>query len=145
MASKSVGDLHLKDFIETTACRPGEGDGCERELEGALKSLQKTGAAAIVLDIRDNPGGLLDQSFAVSNLFLKKGQLVVFTRGPPKRDESNYITEAESPFVGAPLVVLTSRHSASASEIVAEAPPQHTQALFACESPPREGARRAAK
>ncbi len=119
MASKSVGYLRLTDFNETTACRPGEGDGCERELERALKSLQKTGAAAIVLDIRDNPGGLLDQSFAVSNLFLKKGQLVVFTRGRTKRDESNYITEAESPFVNVPLVVLTSRHSASASEIVA--------------------------
>src|SRR5258706_2673059 len=125
MASKSVGYLRLTDFNETTACRPGEGDGCERELERALKSLQKTGAAAIVLDIRDNPGGLLDQSFAVSNLFLKKGQLVVFTRGRTKRDEANYITEAESPFVNVPLVVLTSRHSASASEIVAGAPPAH--------------------
>ena len=36
----------------------------------------------MILDIRDNPGGLLDQAFAVSNLFLKKGQMVVFTRGP---------------------------------------------------------------
>ena len=70
------------DFNETTACRPGEGDGCERELERALRELKRQGATAFILDIRDNPGGLLDQAFAVSNLFLKKGQLVVFTRGP---------------------------------------------------------------
>src|SRR6266540_489905 len=134
MASRSVGYLRLTDFNETTACRPGEGEGCERELEKALKSLQKSGASAIVLDIRDNPGGLLDQAFAVSNLFLKKGQLVVFTRGRTKRDESNYITETESPFVNVPLVVLTSRHSASASEIVAGALQDHDRALIVGET-----------
>jgi len=134
MASRSVGYLRLTDFNETTACRPGEGEGCERELEKALKSLQKSGANAILLDIRDNPGGLLDQAFAVSNLFLKKGQLVVFTRGRTKRDESNYITETESPFVNVPLVVLTSRHSASASEIVAGALQDHDRALIVGET-----------
>jgi carboxyl-terminal processing protease len=134
MASKTVGYVRLTDFNETTACRPGEGEGCERELEKALKALQKSGATAILLDIRDNPGGLLDQSFAVSNLFLKKGQLVVFTRGRTKRDESNYITEAESPFVNVPLVVLTSRHSASASEIVAGALQDHDRALIVGET-----------
>ncbi|HSB62495.1 MAG TPA: S41 family peptidase [Vicinamibacteria bacterium] len=134
MAGRNVGYVRLTDFNETTACRPGEGEGCERELEKALKSLQKTGASAILLDIRDNPGGLLDQAFAVSNLFLKKGQLVVFTRGRTKRDESNYITETESPFVDVPLVVLTSRHSASASEIVAGALQDHDRALIVGET-----------
>jgi carboxyl-terminal processing protease len=134
MASKTVGYIRLQDFNETTACRPGEGPDCERELEKALKSLQRSGATAIVLDIRDNPGGLLDQAFAVSNLFLKRGQLVVFTRGRSKRDESNYITEAESPWVGVPLVVLTSRHSASASEIVAGAIQDHDRGLIVGET-----------
>jgi carboxyl-terminal processing protease len=134
MASRNVGYLRLTDFNETTACRAGEGDGCERELEKALKALEKSGATSIVLDIRDNPGGLLDQAFAVSNLFLKKGQLVVFTRGRTKRDESNYITEAESPFSTVPLVVLTSRHSASASEIVAGALQDHDRALIVGET-----------
>jgi carboxyl-terminal processing protease len=134
MASRNVGYLRLTDFNETTACRPGEGDGCERELEKALKGLQRSGATAILLDVRDNPGGLLDQAYAVSNLFLKKGQLVVFTRGRSKRDESNYITETESPLVGVPLVVLTSRHSASASEIVAGALQDHDRALIVGET-----------
>jgi carboxyl-terminal processing protease len=134
MVSSSVGYVRLTDFNETTACRPGEGEDCERELERALKKLGSQGARAFVLDIRDNPGGLLDQAFAVSNLFLKKGQLVVFTRGRSRRDESNYITEAESPWVDVPLVVLTSRHSASASEIVAGALQDHDRALIVGET-----------
>jgi carboxyl-terminal processing protease len=134
MANKTVGYVRLTDFNETTACRPGEGPDCERELERALKGLQRSGATTFLLDIRDNPGGLLDQAFAVSNLFLKKGQLVVFTRGRAKRDESNYVTEAESPFVGVPLVVLTSRHSASAAEIVAGAIQDHDRGLIVGET-----------
>ncbi|HWW94607.1 MAG TPA: S41 family peptidase [Vicinamibacteria bacterium] len=134
MANKTVGYVRLTDFNETTACRPGEGPDCERELERALKSLQRSGASSFLLDIRDNPGGLLDQAFAVSNLFLKKGQLVVFTRGRAKRDESNYVTEAESPFVSVPLVVLTSRHSASAAEIVAGAIQDHDRGLIVGET-----------
>src|SRR5262245_14036783 len=128
MVSKEVGYIRLTDFNETTACRPGEGD-CERELEKALRELKKDGAKAFILDIRDNPGGLLDQAFAVSNLFLKKGQLVVFTRGRSRRDESNYITEQDSPWSNVPLVVVTSRHSASASEIVAGARQDHGPGL----------------
>ena len=133
MVSKEVGYIRLTDFNETTACRPGEGD-CERELEKALKDLKREGAKAYLLDIRDNPGGLLDQAFAVSNLFLKKGQLVVFTRGRSRRDESNYITEQDSPWSNVPLVVVTSRHSASASEIVAGALQDHDRALIVGET-----------
>ncbi len=134
MISKDVGYVRLTDFNETTACRPGENDDCERELEKALAELKRAGARAFVLDIRDNPGGLLDQAFAVSNLFLKKGQLVVFTRGRSRRDESNYITETDSRWSSAPLVVVTSRHSASASEIVAGALQDHDRALIVGET-----------
>jgi carboxyl-terminal processing protease len=134
MVSKDVGYIRLTDFNETTACRPGEGDDCERELEKALSDLRKEGARSYILDIRDNPGGLLDQAFAVSNLFLKKGQLVVFTRGRSRRDESNYITESDSPWSQVPLVVLTSKHSASASEIVAGALQDHDRALIVGET-----------
>lgn len=130
MVSKDVGYIRLVDFNETTACRPSEPTGCERELEKALRTLKDQGATSYVLDIRDNPGGLLDMAFAVPNLFLKKGQMVVYTKGRFKRDESSYITESDSPWTDVPLVVMTSRHSASASEIVAGAIQDHDRGLI---------------
>lgn len=130
MVSKDVGYIRLVDFNETTACRPSEPPGCERELEKALRTLKEQGATSYVLDIRDNPGGLLDMAFAVPNLFLKKGQMVVYTKGRFKRDESSYITETDSPWDEVPLVVMTSRHSASASEIVAGAIQDHDRGLI---------------
>lgn len=134
MATPRTGYVRLQDFNETTACRPFDGPDCKKELEIALGALEKQGATSFILDIRDNPGGLLDQSFAVSNLFLRKGQLVVYTRGRTKRDESNYVTETEGRFANVPLVVLVSRHSASASEIVAGALQDHDRALIVGET-----------
>jgi len=134
MATKKTGYIRLIDFNEVTACRPGEARDCERELEKAVNSLKNSGATAILLDIRDNPGGLLDQAFAVSNLFLRKGQMVVFTRGRARRDESSYVTEVEGRFADMPLIVLTSKHSASASEIVAGAIQDHDRGLIVGET-----------
>jgi carboxyl-terminal processing protease len=134
MATAHTGYLRLTDFNETTACRPGEPKDCERELEKSLKQLRRAGATSVILDIRDNPGGLLDQAFAASNLFLKKGQMVVFTRGRNRRDESSYVTEGEGPFADLPLLLLVSRHSASASEILAGALQDHDRALIVGES-----------
>jgi carboxyl-terminal processing protease len=134
MASNKTGYVRLTDFNETTACRPGEGPECERELEKALRTLSEKGATSVILDIRDNPGGLLDQAFAVSNLFLRKGQLVVFTRGRNRRDETSYVTEGESRFSSLPLIILTSKHSASASEIVAGAVQDHDRGLIVGET-----------
>jgi carboxyl-terminal processing protease len=134
MATKKTGYIRLIDFNEVTACRPAEARDCERELEKAVKSLKDSGATSIILDIRDNPGGLLDQAFAVSNLFLKKGQMVVFTRGRARRDESSYVTEVEGRFADMPLIVLTSKHSASASEIVAGAIQDHDRGLIVGET-----------
>jgi carboxyl-terminal processing protease len=134
MATKKTGYVRLQDFNETTACPSRESDDCERELEKALGSLQKQGATSVIVDIRDNPGGLLDQSFAVSNLFLKKGQLVVYTRGRSRRDEQRYVTDGEGRFADLPLIVLTSRHSASASEIVAGAIQDHDRGLIVGET-----------
>ncbi|MCU0242557.1 MAG: S41 family peptidase, partial [Vicinamibacteria bacterium] len=130
MLTPQTGYIRLQDFNETTACRPIEGKTCEHDLERAIRKLREGGAKSLILDIRDNPGGLLEQSFAVCNALLKRGQLVVFTRGRNKRDESNYITEGESRFADIPLVVLTSKHSASASEIVAGAIQDHDRGLI---------------
>jgi carboxyl-terminal processing protease len=134
MATKKTGYVRLQDFNETTACTTREAEDCEKELERALSTLQKQGATSVILDIRDNPGGLLDQSTAVSNLFLKKGQLVVYTRGRSRRDEQRFVTDGEGRFAGLPLLVLTSRHSASASEIVAGAIQDHDRGLIVGET-----------
>ncbi len=134
LMGKKVGYVRLTDFNETTACRPGDAKGCERELEKAVRTLREQGATSIVLDIRDNPGGLLDQAFNVANLFLKKGQLVVETRGRNRRDQSSYVTEVEGRFADIPLVVLVSKHSASASEIVAGAVQDHDRGLIVGET-----------
>ena len=94
----------------TSACRtstrrrpavPARATDCERELEQALRELKRAGATSVILDIRDNPGGLLDQAFAVSNLFLKKGQLVVFTRGPHAARRVELHHRDGEPLVGA--------------------------------------------
>ena len=130
MVSNDVGYIRLVDFNETTACRPSEPPDCERDLERALRTLKEKGATSYVLDIRDNPGGLLDMAFSVSNLFLRKGQMVVYTKGRQPRDESSYITESDSTWSQVPLVVMTSRHSASASEIVAGAIQDHDRGLI---------------
>jgi carboxyl-terminal processing protease len=134
MAAPQTGYIRLQDFNETTACRPVDARDCQKELEKALSALRKEGASSIILDIRDNPGGLLDQSFAVSNLFLKKGQMVVSTKGRLRRDESSYLAEGESPYREVPLVVLVSKHSASASEIVAGAIQDHDRGLIVGET-----------
>jgi carboxyl-terminal processing protease len=130
MVTPEIGYVRFVDFKETTSCPPGAADGCEGELENAFSELRAQGATAILLDVRDNPGGLLDQSFSVANLLLHKGQLVVYTRGRTKRDESSYITEQEGQFASMPLVLLTTQHSASASEIVAGAIQDHDRGLI---------------
>jgi carboxyl-terminal processing protease len=125
----TTGYIRLTDFNETTACLSKDPASCERELESALRQLREQGARSLILDIRDNPGGLLDQALAVANLILPKGKLIVFTRGRLKRDETNFITEGPGRYADIPLVLLVSKHSASASEIVAGAVQDHDRGL----------------
>jgi carboxyl-terminal processing protease len=130
MINPTTGYVRLVDFNEMTACRAADGPSCERELERAIRKLRSVGATGLILDIRDNPGGLLDQASAVSSLFLQRGQLVVFTRGRGRNDALRYVTEGDSHFDDMPLVVLVSQHSASASEIVAGAIQDHDRGLI---------------
>ncbi|MGB7767469.1 MAG: S41 family peptidase [Verrucomicrobiia bacterium] len=95
------------------------GDNTSSELEGALKKLKAQGLKALILDLRDNPGGLLDEAVGVCSKFLPRGQLVVSTEG---RDSSqNTVRRADGhgdELKGIPIVVLVNLGSASASEIV---------------------------
>jgi carboxyl-terminal processing protease len=119
-----VGYLRISDFTETT----------EDELHENLVELQMQGAKKLVLDLRDNPGGLLDQAVAVSNKFLKKGALIVYTRGRTDGSDYDYVASRASSHLDMPLVVLVNRGSASASEIVSGAIQDHDRGLIVGET-----------
>lgn len=119
-----VGYVRIADFTETT----------DSELEESLQRLRQSGLTGLVLDLRDNPGGLLDQAVSVSNKFLKKGSLIVYTRGRTPGSDQDYIAKRPSPHDDLPLVVLVSRGSASASEIVAGAIQDHDRGLIVGEN-----------
>ncbi|AXO80737.1 S41 family peptidase [Olleya aquimaris] len=84
----------------------------------ALKDLKAQGAKQIILDLRGNPGGLLNEAVNVVNLFVPKGQLVVTTKSKVKKYNQTYYTKKEPIDTDIPVVVLINGRSASASEIV---------------------------
>ncbi|MBC3759909.1 S41 family peptidase [Hyunsoonleella sp. SJ7] len=88
------------------------------ETNYALRDLKAQGATRIILDLRGNPGGLLNEAVNVVNLFVPKGQLVVTTKSKVKKYNRQYFTQKEPLDTEIPLVVLIDGSSASASEIV---------------------------
>ena len=122
--TKSVRDLFgrgdfdlLKDQIGYVRLR-GFSDKTSTELENALAQMERGGMKALVLDLRDNPGGLLTQSVRVTEMFVKNGQLVVSTEGRNAREQEKLFASAKN-HRKLPMVVLVNGGSASASEIVA--------------------------
>jgi carboxyl-terminal processing protease len=99
------------------------------DLGRAIDSLRTAGARSLVLDLRSNPGGLLDQGIGVSDLFLDAGQSIVSTRGRTPDENRAFSDRAPQRFGAMPLVVLTDSGTASASEIVAGALQDHDRAL----------------
>ena len=88
------------------------------ETNYALRDLKAQGAERIILDLRGNPGGLLNEAIKIVNLFVPKGQLVVTTKSKVKKYNRTYYTQKDAIDTEIPLVVLIDRGSASASEIV---------------------------
>jgi len=95
------------------------GERTSSELDGALRELDKQGMKSLVLDLRSNPGGLLDQAYEVCERFLPRGQVVVTTEGRRPEDRSEYRTLRRGRYSDLTLAVLVNGFSASASEIVA--------------------------
>lgn len=89
------------------------------QLEAALEKGKQDGVQAWVLDLRDNPGGLLSQSVKVASHFLEEGKLIVYTQGRERDDKQSYDSVFDDTWNKRPLAVLINSHSASASEIVA--------------------------
>ena len=119
MLDPRVGYIPFQQFNETAT----------DEVVAAIGKLKKAGAKGIVLDMRDNPGGILDQALSVSNVFLNDGQEIVSVRGrgaPPQV----YAAQTAALDANVPLVVLVDDGSASASEIVAGALQDHDRAVL---------------
>jgi carboxyl-terminal processing protease len=106
---------HDVAFIQLTDFTPEAG----KEVREALTQLKAQGAKSLILDLRNNPGGLLMEAVNICNLFLPKGKRVVSIKGKIPENNLNYETLNQPVDVEIPLVVLINRGSASASEIVA--------------------------
>ncbi|MEO7189656.1 MAG: S41 family peptidase [Vicinamibacterales bacterium] len=124
MIAPGTGYIRLQDFSETTNTELGE----------ALSSLKGQGMTRLMLDIRDNPGGPLDQAIAVANRFLKRGQMIVYTRGRIQNSDDDYRASQQGGYTDIPLVVLANRGSASASEIVTGSMQDHDRGLIVGET-----------
>ncbi len=94
---------------------------CGKEVQEAMLSLKEQGAERVILDLRDNPGGLLNEAVNVANVFLPKGTEIVSTKGRKDDFRSSEKTRYQAVDTEIPLVVLVSPNSASASEIVSGA------------------------
>ena len=101
-----------------------------RDLATAIDSLRSAGARSLILDLRGDPGGLLDQGIGVADLFLDPGKRIVSTRGRVPEENQSYADHAPQRYADLPLVVLTDSGTASASEIVAGALQDHDRALL---------------
>ncbi|NPA36395.1 MAG: S41 family peptidase [Chlorobi bacterium] len=112
MVDNETGYIVLNNFTQ----------GCSRNVKDAFTDLRdKQGAKKIIFDLRGNPGGLLDEAVKIANLFLPSGTEVVSTRGKVKQWDKVYKANRQPVDTVMPLVVLVSRGSASASEIVSGA------------------------
>ena len=117
---EDVGYIRITTFSEQTS----------KSTKDAIKKLKKEkNLRGYVLDLRNNPGGLLDQAVSVSDLFLEKGE-IVSTRGKNSKNPEMYKAKSGDIIDGKPLVVIINGGSASASEIVAGALQDHKRAIL---------------
>ena len=107
----NAGYIHLTEFIED----------CSKDVRKAFINLKEQGAKTLILDLRDNHGGLLTEAVDIVNLFVPKGLTIVETRGKLSAASSKYVTNNEPLDLDVPIVVLVNKETASAAEIVAGA------------------------
>ncbi len=118
-----VGYIKIERFSESTM----------EELKQKLESLHAAKLVGLILDLRNNPGGLLSPAIDVVDLFMPRGQIIVSTKGRARGSDHLYRTVSLKK-THVPLVVLINKHSASASEIVAGALQDHDRALIVGET-----------
>jgi carboxyl-terminal processing protease len=124
MIDQTTGYILLGDFGENTG----------QEIENALADLRSKGMRRLVFDLRNNPGGALDQAIRVANSFLARGNLIVYTRGRVANSDQDYRATEQSRYLDIPMITLVNRNSASASEIVSGALQDHDRSLVVGET-----------
>jgi len=124
MLDGQTGMIKAANFTSTTA----------DELDAAISTLKAKGMKRLILDLRANPGGLLEQAVQVSERFIGTGKLLVYTRGRVPGSDQDYFARKGVERVEMPLIVLVDRHSASASEIVSGAIQDHDRGLVVGET-----------
>ena len=115
-----IGYIRLVEFSENTS----------QDMNSALETLSKANMNALVLDLRNNPGGLLDSAVKVTEKFIEKGKMVVYTKGRKASQNLEFISRASKPILNIPMVVLVNEGSASGSEIVAGALQDYKRAII---------------
>ncbi len=125
MIRPGIGYVRIKNFTQTT----------DTELSEKLEHLRSQGMQKLILDLRWNPGGLLEQAVRVSNRFLEPNSLIVYTKGRLQREsDRNYHAVGRTERLDLPLIVLVNKGSASASEIVSGAVQDHDRGLVVGET-----------
>jgi carboxyl-terminal processing protease len=114
-----IGYIRIGSFRERTV----------QHLKVALKGLNEQGMRGLILDLRNNPGGLLSQVVSTTDLFLKKGRVIVSMEARVKNQDLQFLGEQEKPET-VPMVVLVNRGTSSGSEIVAAALQDHKRAIL---------------
>jgi carboxyl-terminal processing protease len=123
MLRPGIGYVRVAGFNETT----------DRELADALDQLDWTSLNGLILDLRNNPGGLLNEGVGVADMFLEKNQLIVSHRGRSSPERRYYAVRGNRG-IDVPLVILINGQTASASEIVAGAVQDHDRGLIVGET-----------
>ncbi|HEX6589447.1 MAG TPA: S41 family peptidase [Longimicrobiales bacterium] len=124
MVERGIGYVGLNVFSETST----------QEVRTAIDNLRRQGMRALVLDLRGNPGGLLDQSISLSEMFLDRGEEISEVRARDPRDNQEFRDRTPDHYPEMPIVVLVNGYSASASEILAGALQDHDRALVVGET-----------
>jgi carboxyl-terminal processing protease len=119
-ASDGIGYVRLASFNERAAT----------EVRRAVESVRSAGARSLILDMRSNPGGLLEQGLAVADLFLNRGQTIVSTRGRTSDVDREFDDDSPQLWPDMPIVAVVDSGTASAAEIVAGALQDHERAVI---------------
>lgn len=115
-----IGYIRLIEFRENTA----------KDINTVLERLTKEGMNGLILDLRNNPGGLLDVAVKVAEKFIEQGKMVVYTKGRQPPQNIEFISRSVHPILNLPMVILINEGSASGSEIVAGALQDYKRAII---------------